>query len=84
VTLINLEVDSAAAGSAKPLSGWAKPLSGQPDAGEAALRAKPLSTPLVPFHGNQRGAICKKIQIQRRIWLLSEGYTQGVTGLSPI
>jgi len=45
------------------------------------LRAKPLSTSLVPLHGNQRGAICKKIQIQRRIWLLSGCFlaaTQGV------
>ena len=68
--LINLEVDSAAAV-------WAKPLSGS----EAALRAKPLSASLVPLHGNQRGAICKKIQIQRRIWMLSGSFlaaTQGV------
>ena len=74
---INLELDSAAAVWAKPLSGWAKPLSGS----EASLRAKPLSASLVPLHGNQRGAICKKIQIQRRIWLLSGSFlaaTQGV------
>ena len=75
--LINLEVDSAAAVRAKPLSGRAKPLSGS----EAALRAKPLSASLVPFHGNQRGAIGKKIQIQRRIWLLHGCFLRATHGV---
>ena len=62
---INLEVDSA-----------------------TAVWAKPLSAPLVPLHGNQRGANCKKDPDSTThlaaFWLFSGCYTRGVVGLSAI
>jgi hypothetical protein len=75
---------------AKPLSRRAKPLSDRRSsvAGEAALRAKPLSAPLVPLHDNQRGANCKKDPDSTThlaaFWLFSGCYTRGVVRLSAI